>query len=715
MMRCATYILDSRGIKYFFICVFLCCTFLPSSSQVDRQKKVDSLKQIIQNPSAPADTNKVSALCNIAYLVYGTNHNAGLDYAKQAYDLAKKIGWKKGTGNALGAMGTCYWAKSDYVSALACYQNELEIFTAEGDEYNIIRSYIAIGTANFAEGYYDKALAYYNKAVAMGANSNNKLIRYLIYSDGGALNFISMTYQTQHDLIKAAEYCQMAIDVNEKEGNKQDASRILSHLANINTAQKNYAEAEKNITHALAICKSNNDILGQGRCYEVLAYIQTSKGDYKAALLSYKQAIKVNTLADDKEHVANNYAFMAYAYMQMDDSYNEIFEKTGYTKAGKQRSDSLVANAAASLEKAIAIALPLSSLIALQDYEFQLYRIYERQGNYAKAIEAFKKYDSFKDSVSNSDVQKKFSEQLLEYEYGKEKDSLSYINKLQQKKVLGLQKERELSLLKQRQLILYSVAGIMLTGFLTSFLVYRNRLQRINLKNELAEEKSARLLKQTELNSRMNDVTFSALRSQMNPHFIFNCLNSIKLYTEQNNTEAASEYLSKFSKLIRSTLDSAHNDSISLAAELDLLKLYLEMEAIRFKEKLQYTITVQDGIDTEFIDIPPLIIQPYVENAIWHGLMQKQQGGSISINVSMHEQMLVITVEDDGIGRVKAAELKSKTAVQHKSFGTKLAAERIALINEKYKTSAQVIIDDLYDSFNAAACGTRITIKLPVK
>jgi LytS/YehU family sensor histidine kinase len=199
----------------------------------------------------------------------------------------------------------------------------------------------------------------------------------------------------------------------------------------------------------------------------------------------------------------------------------------------------------------------------------------------------------------------------------------------------------------------------------------------------------------------------------MNPHFIFNCLNSIKLYTVQNDSVSASEYLTKFSRLIRLVLENSRKEKIELQSELESLRLYIEMEAMRFKEKLKCTIT--ENIDTSYIEIPPLLIQPYVENAIWHGLMHKESGGNIHILVDRGDtdDLLKIIITDDGIGRAKAAELRSKSAVKRKSFGMKVTSERIALINQLFNTSTTVQITDLHQE-NGEPCGTQVIIQIPV-
>ena len=239
------------------------------------------------------------------------------------------------------------------------------------------------------------------------------------------------------------------------------------------------------------------------------------------------------------------------------------------------------------------------------------------------------------------------------------------------------------------------------------------RLDVIQSQDKLLEEQRINSLT-TEFEQKIAETEITALRSQMNPHFIFNCLNSIKLYSLENDPASASVYLTKFSKLIRLVLDNSRSERLTLDKEIETLRLYIEMEIMRFKEKVAYEMQVSPEIDQQYIEIPPLLIQPFVENAIWHGLMHKEFGGKVSILVSLiEENMLEIQVIDNGVGREKSAEYKSKTATKHKSFGMKVTSERIDLINQIYKTNARVEIIDLYDNFKLAI-GTKVSINIPV-
>ena len=286
--------------------------------------------------------------------------------------------------------------------------------------------------------------------------------------------------------------------------------------------------------------------------------------------------------------------------------------------------------------------------------------------------------------------------------------------------------------------IVFLLLGLVIEAICFSFaLIYRSKLVLIE-KNKLQENYNKQLqaaLKQrtTELETqnkvveaqkikqietafeqKIAETEMAALRAQMNLHFIFNCLNSIKLYTLENDSQTASEYLTIFSQLIRLVLENSRSEKVTLQKELETLRLYIEREAMRFKDKVKYQINVAPEIDQQYIDIPPLLLQPYVENAIWHGLMHKKNGGNIRVDVSLlTEHCLQIEITDDGIGRELAAEYKSKSATRQKSFGLKMTSERIDIINQVYKINADVQISDMKDGMNNSM-GTKVIIKIPV-
>jgi putative methionine-R-sulfoxide reductase with GAF domain len=233
----------------------------------------------------------------------------------------------------------------------------------------------------------------------------------------------------------------------------------------------------------------------------------------------------------------------------------------------------------------------------------------------------------------------------------------------------------------------------------------------IRTRAEEEKEKAQEILMDTQ--QKMADVEMQALRAQMNPHFIFNCLNSINRYIVKSDQITASLYLTRFAKLIRLILDNSNSKNVILSNELEALKLYIEMEALRFDKKFTYQITVDDDVAADAIEVPPLIIQPYVENAIWHGLLHKETGGMLKIDVSMiGENMIRCIIEDNGIGREKARELKSKSATTRKSLGMKLTENRLTLLNKYAEHTASVEIIDLENKEEQPG-GTRVILKIP--
>jgi ligand-binding sensor domain-containing protein len=234
-----------------------------------------------------------------------------------------------------------------------------------------------------------------------------------------------------------------------------------------------------------------------------------------------------------------------------------------------------------------------------------------------------------------------------------------------------------------------------------SYLIYKLRLKQI--------------LAKTNFEKQISEVEMKALRSQMNPHFIFNSLNSIHRFIQLNNTDDASEYLIKFSKLMRLILENSRHREVLLKKDLEALRLYMELESARMDHKFTYEVKTGEDLDEETTMIPPLILQPFVENAIWHGMMNKKGPGKINVSISKEDDMICCVVEDDGVGREKAMQRHSLLPKKkHESIGMKLTYDRINIINSIKKSKAYITITDLYDE-DKNPSGTRVKVKLPLE
>ena len=241
------------------------------------------------------------------------------------------------------------------------------------------------------------------------------------------------------------------------------------------------------------------------------------------------------------------------------------------------------------------------------------------------------------------------------------------------------------------------------------FLLFKLRESR--LKKEQAH--------QTLINKQIAEIKMTALRAQMNPHFIFNSLNSVQHFVTIREKEEALNYLSKFSKLIRQILENSRENTVVLRNELQLLELYIQLEQLRFNNKFHYHIDVDENVDTDNTEIPPLLIQPYIENAILHGLVNKEGKGDLWVSLQRSNGLLVCKIEDNGIGRANARDIQRKKTARHKSLGIEVTNERVSTLFSLLDYKLDVLVEDLFESKNGSIepqpAGTRVTISIPLK
>ncbi|WP_430467371.1 tetratricopeptide repeat-containing sensor histidine kinase [Winogradskyella ouciana] len=269
---------------------------------------------------------------------------------------------------------------------------------------------------------------------------------------------------------------------------------------------------------------------------------------------------------------------------------------------------------------------------------------------------------------------------------------------IQQNRITALESDRALSRStyeltqeknKRQQLIIYSLIGGLVLLLITGFMMYKYIKQQ-RLANNLLALKS--------------------LRSQMNPHFIFNALNSVNSFIATNDERTANKYLSDFSHLMRSVLENSEEDFIPLKKEIELLDLYTKLEHFRFQDKFDYSIKVDESIDVDEFQIPPMLLQPYIENAVWHGLRYKTEKGHLNIEIlPKSKDEIAIVITDDGIGRERSKALKTANQKKQNSKGMNNIKKRVAILNEMYKDKVDVTIEDFQDLTDV---GTKVVVTL---
>jgi tetratricopeptide (TPR) repeat protein len=353
-------------------------------------------------------------------------------------------------------------------------------------------------------------------------------------------------------------------------------------------------------------------------------------------------------------------------------------------------------------QEALQVASQTKAKQIIRDGYQILYSVYDRRHQTDSANFYFRQYMAMKESVANDQVKGKFA--VFGYE--------QQIAMLDKEKQLQDQRLRQTTL--QMKFLIAGIGAVCLIGIiLFRNLILKRKNERLRMEHALKLQQLESEKTKADLQQQATELEMQALRAQMNPHFIFNSLNSINKFILQNNKAMASEYLTKFSKLVRMILQNSQASLITLESELEALELYLDLEALRFEHHFDYKISVPKNLDIEVMKVPPLIIQPYAENAIWHGLMHKEEKGHLDIEVRQQNDQLFFKITDDGIGRKQSAALNSRSATKHKSVGLKITAERIAMMQSEKGNESAVTINDLVNPDGSVA-GTEVIIKIPV-
>lgn len=345
------------------------------------------------------------------------------------------------------------------------------------------------------------------------------------------------------------------------------------------------------------------------------------------------------------------------------------------------------------LERSIVEAGTDDDLLVQKDATRKLSEVYEYKGDFNKALESYQDYVALVDTL----YIKKEQEISRAARFNREIAST-------QNRIASLEQERELSqsrydlALTQKELseesyknqkwIIYSLIFGLVLMALAAFFFYRSNQQQ-KLSNNL--------------------LALRSLRSQMNPHFIFNALNSVNNFIAKSDERSANRYLSDFSTLMRSVLENSEQDYIPLSKELNLLELYIKLEHSRFPDKFDYKITIDEQLDIPSFQIPPMLLQPYIENAIWHGLRYKDEKGLLEVQVlSNGDNELKICITDDGIGRKKSAELKTQHQKKQRSKGMGNIKQRVSILNDMHKDKVAIQILDLTEN----GSGTKVVFTL---
>jgi tetratricopeptide (TPR) repeat protein len=630
-------------------------------------------------PKVPGIDSDKSMKSNIylhlanAYSMTGNNKSAA-SYAGKSLAEAEKVSDMNTALMAAGNLAGACDMMGDYGNAFRATNKLVHYAQLLHDTDALTKANYRFASIYSSTGDIPKAIEYHKRILARIEKSSD------LESQAGEYSNMGFLYERMNDLDGALNMHNRALKTSEVLGNKMYIAGALHNVGAVYFQKGDYQKALTYFRRALLMNEQmkNDDFLTNNHAGVGNVFLKNKQ--YDSAYYHYSISQALAEKKGNKEQIAEG-------CINLGTWNTDQIEDSSLSISGNRRTQMLQA-AIGYYEKADTLAKEIGEINLTENAYSSLSNAYKLLGNYKLSMEYLQKSTAIKDSLSSQENAFKIAR--LEAE-----------NSLAQKDVEINQSKQETQKLKSQKLLLYGGLGLIVVGSGAGFGVYRVQRKR----------KESRL--KAEFEKKVAEVQMQALRAQMNPHFIFNCLNSINRYIVKSDSTSASGYLTKFSKLIRSILDNSAAEMVSLDAEQQMLQLYAEMESMRFPNRFTYEISSDRDLDPEGVFIPPMLVQPYVENAIWHGLMHKEHSGHLTVRFSnVGNSMLQVIIEDNGVGREKAAELKSKNALAHKSHGMQITGDRLRIVSQRFKSSTSLKIDDLSDE-TGAATGTRVTILIP--
>lgn len=589
-------------------------------------------------------------------------------------------------------------AETDATKSMQLATTALEKSIKQNDKTTEYFSYNTLGTLYFNIGNYSKAISYFTMASNGFATINNEKGRK--YSE----KYLALALEKQKKYAEALKVKEEA-DKRSSYKNKEDFQKKKYDKARLKSKSGKKEEALNDLEslskEATVTPETKIDI------YNELGDLYAEKKDTVSAYNSYYKVLELEKSPETRGIFSSTnksgYIDAAKKVSELNLKGNRTFEnftiqnqllldglkskdldlvQTANYNIGStylQQKDEV--KAIPYLFASAKIAKSRNNPVEEQKSVKDLAKAYENLGQYDKALDIYKRYVRLSDSFKSLQEGNEEASLALNKEFLKQEARI--------KGLMSSQKEKEASIKRQRTIV-WTLVGVLAIFALLTWALVRN----------IGQKKKANMV-----------IKLQSLRTQMNPHFIFNSLNSVNNFIAKNDERSANKYLSDFSKLMRTVLKNSDQDFIGLATEIQTLGIYLELEHFRFGDKFDYDLQVASNVEPETVKIPPMLIQPYIENAIWHGLRYKEEKGILEVKFFIEDKKLFCTIYDNGIGRKKSSELKTTHQKSYQSTGIKNTKERIELLNKLHKTSLGISIKDIEE--DGVGTGTLVKISLP--
>ncbi len=683
-----------------------------------------------------SDTSAIARKASEAYAIARQNPDIAIMMAHQAMESSRRLNYTKGMADASLALGMAYLAKYNPGDS-ARYFNEraLSLYEERGDKagmgrasYGLSYVYSFRGDAPSSERYAVLALKYFEEA-----GDHRGMIN--------ALNVLSYHARQKHNLDSAKKYLETAIATARKVRDTLPLADATNSLGNLYKEMTLFSQAIDAYFEALKLWESKGDSAGMSIAYgsiglayfyqkaydralefsrkhlrlsekrrdlwevskvcNTIAQIHNARDNYDSALVYLRRSLAINRQMNYPPGEASSCYNIASTllFLSQPDSAQwyirkafDLISGTGtpvppeyyVTRANIEQSLGNYGKALSSGIKAYSIGKEKQLPIIVSDASLLLSDLYGMTGRKDLAYGYLKEHMQLSDSISNDEFLNQLTRMEIQYDYDKKQKAAEY-QRMQER----LMNEGKIK--QQRTLIVSLGVLFLLAGFFSLLYLRHTRLR-------------ARYA-QIDLEQRL-------LRAQMNPHFIFNSLCAIQDLIMTDKPQKANAFLTKIARLMRNILENTREEYVSLDKEIETLKLYMDVQQLRFDDGFTYGIEVDEAIDPENVSVPPMLAQPCVENSIEHGLLPGKKEGQISVKYSLKDGLLMLEVTDNGVGRDKAAEQKPR--MKKESVSTRLTAKRLEHFRKILKEKQiSYEITDLYEE--GIAAGTRVVMMLPWK
>lgn len=667
-------------MKVFILFLYILSTPLVAYAQI--QSRIDSLK------IALSAEHHDSTMVLIGIELSRTLHDEGLhqeDYtfAIHAVEQADSLNDDLIYARALDNLGLIYRFHQHYSKALPLHIKAYDLIKVkEVRPYYKMRFANNAATAARYDQLYDQAVNYFIEALRI-AEKEDDLRNIAISSNGLGNTFFSIPERMD----EALKYFLQALDAEMKQNNNRGIAINYLSISDYFTQNGKYDTARVYLNKLLELNQKMNDSFGLGMTYEFYGHNYLREGSaIETAKSYYLQALDIFKKINNRSKEADIYH-----------SLGELYAKQGALTLAKDH-----------YLRSFSLAKELNHKQLIKDNAAELSLLYEQTADPARALNYYKISQVYKDSINLLEQETKIEGIKLSYDFEKKEGEIALLKK--DKDIREAQLYIQSEALKKQKAIVSLILGGFVVAMMFFLLIYRNLNLKKNARLSLQEEEKKRL--KTEYENNLLQAEILASRMQMNPHFLFNCLNSMKYLIQTEKFKEAINYLTVFSRFVRSVLETGKKKEIPLSEELELIRKYVQLEENRFDQNFIFHINYVNVApeDTACILIPPMLLQPFVENAIWHGLIPSKKDKKIlEIEIIRDNNDGYLIIKDNGVGRNN--NKVGPTVDLHKSLGTRITQDRIDLFNKTCQSIISFEIVDLYDD-QQASVGTKVILSL---